>query len=100
MKKMQQKSKWIQIYKIEHKLPLKPSHKDGKLSKLVALLRLWCWLVSLGLLHVNHSLLRGLQHLSLHYQYCSSVGGGGGLLALLLLLFSLSFSPRLRVLAI
>jgi hypothetical protein len=33
------------------------------------LLRLWCWLVSLGLLHVDHSLLHGLQHLSLHYQY-------------------------------
>jgi hypothetical protein len=30
MKKMQQKNKRIQIYKIEHKLPLKPSHKDGK----------------------------------------------------------------------
>jgi hypothetical protein len=30
MKKMYQKSKRIQIYKIEHKLPLKPSHKDGK----------------------------------------------------------------------
>jgi hypothetical protein len=40
-----------------------------KLSKLVVLLRLWCWLVSLGLLHVNHSLFHGLQHLSLHYQY-------------------------------
>jgi hypothetical protein len=25
--------------------------------------------VSLGLLHVDHSLLHGLQHLSLHYQY-------------------------------
>jgi hypothetical protein len=37
--------------------------------KLVALLRLWCWLVSLGLLHVGHSLLHGLQHLSLHYQH-------------------------------
>jgi hypothetical protein len=30
MKKMQQKNKRIQIYKIEHKLPIKPSHKDGK----------------------------------------------------------------------
>jgi hypothetical protein len=29
MKKMQEKSKRIQIYKIEHKLPLKSSHKDG-----------------------------------------------------------------------
>jgi hypothetical protein len=37
--------------------------------KLVALLRLWCWLVSLGLLHVGHSLLHGLQHLSLLYQH-------------------------------
>jgi hypothetical protein len=34
----------------------------------VALLRLWCWLVSLSLLHVGHSLLHGLQQLSLHYQ--------------------------------
>jgi phosphotransferase system glucose/maltose/N-acetylglucosamine-specific IIC component len=32
------------------------------------LLRLWCWLVSFSLLHVGHSLLHGLQHLSLHYQ--------------------------------
>jgi hypothetical protein len=30
MKKMQEKSKRIQIYKIEVKLPLKPSHRDGK----------------------------------------------------------------------
>jgi hypothetical protein len=30
MKKMQQKSKMIQIDKIEHKLPLKPSHKNDK----------------------------------------------------------------------
>jgi hypothetical protein len=30
MKKMQQKNKRTQIYKIEHKLPLKPSHKDVK----------------------------------------------------------------------
>jgi hypothetical protein len=30
---------------------------------------LWCWLVSLSLLHVDHSLLHGLQHLSLHYEY-------------------------------
>jgi hypothetical protein len=30
MKKMQQKSKRIQIYKIGHKLPLEASHKDGK----------------------------------------------------------------------
>jgi uncharacterized membrane protein len=36
--------------------------------KFVTLLRLWCWLVSLSLLHVGHSLLHGLQHLSLHYQ--------------------------------
>jgi hypothetical protein len=34
----------------------------------VTLLRLWCWRVSLILLHVGHSLLHGLQHLSLHYQ--------------------------------
>jgi hypothetical protein len=38
-------------------------------SKFVALLRLWCWLVSFGLLHVGHSLLHGLQHLSLHDQH-------------------------------
>jgi uncharacterized membrane protein len=30
---------------------------------------LWRWLVSLSLLHVDYSLLHGLQHLSLHYQY-------------------------------
>jgi hypothetical protein len=30
MKKMQKKNKRISIYKIEHKLPLKASHKDGK----------------------------------------------------------------------
>jgi hypothetical protein len=29
MKKMQEKSKEIQIYKANHKLPLKPSHRDG-----------------------------------------------------------------------
>jgi hypothetical protein len=29
---------------------------------------LWRWLVFLSLLHVDHSLLHGLQHLSLHYQ--------------------------------
>jgi hypothetical protein len=27
---MQRKSKWIQVYMIEYKLPLKPSHKDGR----------------------------------------------------------------------
>jgi hypothetical protein len=36
--------------------------------KFVTLLKLWCWLVSLSLLHVGHSLLHVLQHLSLHYQ--------------------------------
>jgi hypothetical protein len=30
MKKIQQKSKKIQIYKIEYKLPLKPSHSNDK----------------------------------------------------------------------
>jgi hypothetical protein len=30
MKKMQEKSKVIQIYKANHKLPLKPSHRDGR----------------------------------------------------------------------
>jgi hypothetical protein len=38
-------------------------------SEFIMLLRLWCWLVSWGLLHVGHSLLHGLQHLSLYYQY-------------------------------
>jgi hypothetical protein len=37
--------------------------------KFVTLLRLWCWLMPLGLLHVSHSLLHGLQHLSFHYQH-------------------------------
>jgi hypothetical protein len=36
--------------------------------KLVALLGLWCWLLSLCLLHIRHSLLHGLQHLCLHDQ--------------------------------
>jgi hypothetical protein len=39
-----------------------------KLSKLVTRLGLWHWLMPLRLLHVGHSLLHGLQHLSLHYQ--------------------------------
>jgi hypothetical protein len=39
-----------------------------KLSKFVTGLGLWRWLMSLRLLHVGHSLLHGLQHLSLHYQ--------------------------------
>jgi hypothetical protein len=39
-----------------------------KLSKLVTRLGLWRWLMPLSLLHVGHSLLHGLQHLSLHYQ--------------------------------
>jgi hypothetical protein len=30
MKKIQEKSKEIQIYKANHKHPLKPSHRDGK----------------------------------------------------------------------
>jgi hypothetical protein len=30
MKKMQEKSKDIQIYKANHKPPLKSSHRDGK----------------------------------------------------------------------
>jgi hypothetical protein len=29
MKEMKQKSKRVQIYRIEYKLPLKPSYKDG-----------------------------------------------------------------------
>jgi hypothetical protein len=40
-----------------------------KFSKFVMLLRLWCWLLSLSLLHVGHSLLHGLQHLGLHDQH-------------------------------
>jgi hypothetical protein len=39
-----------------------------KFSKLVTRLGLWHWLMPLSLLHVGHSLLHGLQHLSLHYQ--------------------------------
>jgi hypothetical protein len=38
-------------------------------SKFVTLLRLWRWLMLWSLLHVGHSLLHGLQHLSLHDQY-------------------------------
>jgi hypothetical protein len=30
MKKLQEKRKGIQIYKVKHQLPLKPSHKDVK----------------------------------------------------------------------
>jgi hypothetical protein len=30
MKKMQEKSKEIQIYKANYEIPLKPSHRDGK----------------------------------------------------------------------
>jgi hypothetical protein len=37
-------------------------------SKFVTLLGLRCWLMPLSLLHVDHSLLHGLQHLGLHYQ--------------------------------
>jgi hypothetical protein len=33
------------------------------------LLRLWCWLLSLSLLHVDHSLLHSLQHLDLQDQH-------------------------------
>jgi uncharacterized membrane protein len=36
---------------------------------LVSRLGLWRWLVSLSLLHIDYSLLHGLQHLSFHYQY-------------------------------
>jgi hypothetical protein len=39
-----------------------------KPSKFVTGLGLWRWLMPLSLLHVGHSLLHGLQHLSLHYQ--------------------------------
>jgi hypothetical protein len=39
-----------------------------KLSKFVTGLGLWRWLMPLSLLHVGHSLMHGLQHLSLHYQ--------------------------------
>jgi hypothetical protein len=39
-----------------------------KLSKLVTRLGLRRWMMPLSLLHVGHSLLHGLQHLSLHYQ--------------------------------
>jgi hypothetical protein len=40
-----------------------------KLSKFVTWLLLWRWLILWCLLHVCHSLLRSLQHLSLHNQY-------------------------------
>jgi hypothetical protein len=40
-----------------------------KLSKFVTWLLLWCWLILSSLLHVCHSLLHSLQHLSLHNQY-------------------------------
>jgi hypothetical protein len=39
-----------------------------KLSKFVTGLGLWRWLMPLSLLHVGHSLLHGLQYVSLHYQ--------------------------------
>jgi hypothetical protein len=39
-----------------------------KLSMLVTRLGLWRWLMPLSVLHVGHSLLHGLQHMSLHYQ--------------------------------
>jgi hypothetical protein len=39
-----------------------------KLSKFVMGLGLLRWLMPLSLLHIGHSLLYGLQHLSLHYQ--------------------------------
>jgi hypothetical protein len=38
-------------------------------SEFVTVLRLWHWLMSLSLLHVGHSLLHGLHHLSLYYQH-------------------------------
>jgi hypothetical protein len=40
-----------------------------KLSKFVTLRELWRLLLTLRLLHVHHSLLHSLQHLSLHNQY-------------------------------
>jgi hypothetical protein len=40
-----------------------------KLDQLVTLLRLRCWLVTLGRLHVGHYLLHGLQHLCTHYEH-------------------------------
>jgi hypothetical protein len=40
-----------------------------KLSKFVTWLLLRCWLILWCLLHVYHSLLYSLQHLSLHNQY-------------------------------
>jgi hypothetical protein len=39
-----------------------------KLSKFITGLGLWRWLMPLSLLPIGHSLLHGLQHLSLHYQ--------------------------------
>jgi hypothetical protein len=40
-----------------------------KLSKFVMWLLLWCWMILWYLLHVCHSLLYSLQHLSFHNQY-------------------------------
>jgi hypothetical protein len=71
-----------------------------KLPKIVMRLGLWRWLMPLSLLHVGHSLLHGLQYLSLHYQNLLKCWGGGGLLAALLTLFSLALLLQLRVLAI
>jgi hypothetical protein len=69
-------------------------------SKLVSLLWLWCLLV---LLHVGHSLLHGLEHLSFHHQNLlqGRWGGGVGLKSLLFsaLLFS-ALALRLLVLVI
>jgi hypothetical protein len=40
-----------------------------ELIQLITRLRLRCWMVALGRLHVNHRLLHGLQHLRLHYEH-------------------------------
>jgi hypothetical protein len=40
-----------------------------ELTDLILWLRLWCWLVTLGRLHICHHLLHGLQHLCLHVEY-------------------------------
>jgi hypothetical protein len=66
-----------------------------ELTQLIPWLRLRCWLVSLGIRHVGHSMLHGLQHLCLHDKHLLQCGGGGGLpwllslLALRLLVFAI-----------
>jgi hypothetical protein len=68
-------------------------------SKLVSLLRLWCQLVLLhisqGLLHVDHALLHGLEHLSLHHHNLLQGHWGrqvGNVVVLIIIVFSVDHS--------